>query len=57
MPFVKDDKNINRLDTLPEKFTKEFIDYERIQIYLPQMVGYILHFLQPPFQILPVILM
>ena len=27
MPFVKDDPNINKLDTLPEKFTKEFVDY------------------------------
>lgn len=27
MPFVKGDENINRLDTLPEKFTKEFVDY------------------------------
>ena len=23
----KDDPNINKLDTLPEKFTKEFVDY------------------------------
>ncbi len=27
MPFVKDDPNINKLDTLPEKFTKEFVNY------------------------------
>lgn len=27
MPFVKDDPNINKLDTLPEKFTKEFVDH------------------------------
>ena len=27
MPFVKDDPNINKLNTLPEKFTKEFVDY------------------------------
>ena len=27
MPFVKDDPNINKLDTLPEKFTKEFVEY------------------------------
>ena len=27
MPFVKDDKNINRLDTLPENFTKEFVNF------------------------------
>ena len=27
MPFEKGDPNINKLDTLPEKFTKEFVDY------------------------------
>ena len=27
MPFVKDDPNINKLDPLPEKSTKEFVDY------------------------------
>ena len=27
MAFQKGDKNINKLDTLPEKFTKEFVDY------------------------------
>ena len=30
MPFVKDDPNINKLDTLPEKFTKEFVDYKDV---------------------------
>ena len=32
MPFVKDDPNINKLDTLPEKFTKEFVDYVKYQL-------------------------
>ena len=27
MPFEKGDSNINKLDTLPEKFTKEFVEY------------------------------
>ena len=27
MPFTKGDSNINKLDTLPEKFTKEFVEY------------------------------
>lgn len=30
MPFINGDSNINKLDTLPEKFTKEFVDNEKI---------------------------